>query len=180
MSAEKTLHEILFGEQDVLTIEPAARIRLSQLGYDGLYCSECGCELDDLMPCGGEGALDCYPAYKHEIKNGQCEHAEICDRGDICNSGLDTDSEYDTVFCGRKIEEAKTNEHRMAADRDRWKARAEAMERAMRSPEVNGPGNLHFAPCESCMNADTKSCRGGECMHLSFAGWQFDEARFTE
>ena len=35
-------------------------------GYDGLYCDECGCELSDLMPCGGEWAIDCVAGYKHD------------------------------------------------------------------------------------------------------------------
>jgi len=33
-------------------------------GYDGLYCDECGCDLADLMPCGGDWAIDCLAGYK--------------------------------------------------------------------------------------------------------------------
>lgn len=37
---------------------------LKKHGFDGLYCDECGCELDDLMPCFSDGALSCHPGYK--------------------------------------------------------------------------------------------------------------------
>jgi hypothetical protein len=39
---------------------------LKEHGYDGLYCNECGCEIADLMPCGGEWAIDCVAGYKHD------------------------------------------------------------------------------------------------------------------
>jgi len=32
--------------------------------YDGLYSEECGCDLKDLMPCGGDWAMDCRAGYK--------------------------------------------------------------------------------------------------------------------
>ena len=34
-------------------------------GYSGLCSEECGCELDDLMPC-EEPRFDCSPGYKHD------------------------------------------------------------------------------------------------------------------
>ena len=39
---------------------------LKEHGYDGLCCpaSECGCLLDDLIPCGWP-YMDCEPGYKH-------------------------------------------------------------------------------------------------------------------
>jgi len=39
---------------------------LIEQGYDGLvsFDNECGCLLDDLMPCGGEHAMRCEPGYK--------------------------------------------------------------------------------------------------------------------
>lgn len=37
-------------------------------GYDGLCSDRCGCELDDLMPCGKSG-LFCEPGYRHECKS---------------------------------------------------------------------------------------------------------------
>ena len=38
---------------------------LSDNGYDGL-CNpdlECGCGIDDFIPCGGEGVIECEAAY---------------------------------------------------------------------------------------------------------------------
>ena len=40
-------------------------------GYDGLYCDECGCTIDDLMPCCGDWAIDCMAGYK-----GPCDCGE--------------------------------------------------------------------------------------------------------
>ena len=39
---------------------------LEKNGYDGLveYDGECGCSLDDLMPCGHESAIDCEAGHK--------------------------------------------------------------------------------------------------------------------
>ena len=37
---------------------------LRQNGFDGLFCEECGCSLDDLMPCGGDWAIRCVAGYK--------------------------------------------------------------------------------------------------------------------
>ena len=34
-------------------------------GFEGLYSDECGCELCDLMPCGGDWAIGCQAGYKH-------------------------------------------------------------------------------------------------------------------
>jgi len=36
--------------------------QLKEMGADGLCTIECGCGLDDLMPCGGEYAMDCKAA----------------------------------------------------------------------------------------------------------------------
>lgn len=39
---------------------------LNDNGYDGLCrpYGECGCGLDDLMPCDGENIAECEPGYK--------------------------------------------------------------------------------------------------------------------
>lgn len=37
---------------------------LKDNGYDGLCTDDCGCHLDDLMPCCSEGAMDCVSGYK--------------------------------------------------------------------------------------------------------------------
>ena len=43
---------------------------LKREGYDGLCKDECGCTVDDFMPCGGEYIDDCEPAYKLDIPEG--------------------------------------------------------------------------------------------------------------
>ena len=50
-----------------MTIEVIIEKYLKDNGFDGLCdpALECGCGLDDFMPCGGEGVIDCQPAYKH-------------------------------------------------------------------------------------------------------------------
>jgi hypothetical protein len=41
------------------------RQHLKQNGFDGLYAQDaCACDLSDLMPCGGDGAMDCRAGYK--------------------------------------------------------------------------------------------------------------------
>ncbi len=39
---------------------------LKDNGYDGLYAEECGCILEDLMPCDGDCAFHCEPGYRME------------------------------------------------------------------------------------------------------------------
>ena len=39
---------------------------LKEHGYHGLCPEDCGCGIDDLMPCGNECMEYCEPAYKHE------------------------------------------------------------------------------------------------------------------
>jgi len=49
------------------------KIKLEFEGYGGLYCDgQCGCEVDDLAPCGMAEKIDgdewingCQPGYKH-------------------------------------------------------------------------------------------------------------------
>lgn len=42
-------------------------------GFDGLYNNDCGCGLDDLMPCGNiDNMHRCKPAKKY-IKNNKCK-----------------------------------------------------------------------------------------------------------
>jgi len=39
---------------------------LRENGFDGLFCSECSCVLDDLMPCSSDSALMCEPGYRKD------------------------------------------------------------------------------------------------------------------
>lgn len=48
-------------------------------GYDGLASEECGCTLDDLMPCDEPHMRDCNAAYRHDCDYEHCEHK--CEAG---------------------------------------------------------------------------------------------------
>jgi len=52
----------------VITIQDMVEQWLRSNGYTGLYSEECGCEIDDLMPCIGfdEPVPNCNPGYKHK------------------------------------------------------------------------------------------------------------------
>ena len=43
---------------------------LKRGGYDGLCAYDCGCGLDDLMPCDGLVA-ECVPAYRGKLEDGE-------------------------------------------------------------------------------------------------------------
>ncbi len=49
---------------------------LKENGFDGLCTDDCGCHLDDLMPCCQEGALSCEPGYAISVEEAQ--EREIC------------------------------------------------------------------------------------------------------
>jgi hypothetical protein len=52
-------------------------------GYDGLCSSDCGCKIDDLIPCSGYGSPDmCEPGVKEDC--GKCE--EQCGSEEFCIS----------------------------------------------------------------------------------------------
>jgi hypothetical protein len=68
---------------------------LKENHYDGLRGYDCGCELNDLMPCGEWCPEDCEAGYKHEIKDGYCLDCEK-----KCKYG----SEYDFCICSKKTE----------------------------------------------------------------------------
>jgi hypothetical protein len=42
---------------------------LKDNGYDGLWSDDCGCQIDDLMPC-CDYCTNCKPGYKHEEEKG--------------------------------------------------------------------------------------------------------------
>ena len=41
-------------------------------GYDGLYTDNCGCEVDDLMPCANDGSANCRAGYKIPCRPETC------------------------------------------------------------------------------------------------------------
>ena len=48
-----------------MTVTDIVKEWLKGHGYDGLYDrGECGCLIEDLCPCGSEGALGCQPGYR--------------------------------------------------------------------------------------------------------------------
>ena len=58
-----------------MTVKELVKEHLEKNGYDGLCRDDCGCGLDDFMPCSSfalEGVPTCCtPAYKHLVKNGE-------------------------------------------------------------------------------------------------------------
>ena len=48
-----------------MTVKNIVLAYLISHGYDGLWTDECGCKLDDLMPCAGAGGAPdgCEPGY---------------------------------------------------------------------------------------------------------------------
>lgn len=61
-----------------ITVEKMVETWLRANGYDGLYSDDCGCEVDDLMPC-GETTMTCQAGYKVP-----CPGPEECDEGGLC------------------------------------------------------------------------------------------------
>ncbi len=62
-----------------MTVKEIVAGWLKEHGYDGLYCDECGCIIDDLMPCGGLGMTNwdvsqCEPGYRFPCPPGCGEH----------------------------------------------------------------------------------------------------------
>lgn len=57
-----------------LTVKSIMADWLREHGYDGLWNeNECGCTVDDFMPCGGESIADCKPGYHVPCKGEDCE-----------------------------------------------------------------------------------------------------------
>ena len=59
-------------------------------GYDGLFTDDCGCLVDDLMPCDGDCSY-CEAGYKMS--------AEEADK-----LGYEVDPDWDYIVCGKKPE----------------------------------------------------------------------------
>jgi hypothetical protein len=67
----------------MITVKDIVEEWLRSKGYTGLYGEECGCEIDDLMPCAGwDNGFDmCHPGYKHGCPATceECSYDESCD-----------------------------------------------------------------------------------------------------
>jgi len=48
-----------------MTVKEIVQTWLTEHGYDGLCCEDCGCGGDIFMDCCSEGIDDCQPAYRH-------------------------------------------------------------------------------------------------------------------
>lgn len=66
---------------DVRTI---VRDYLTANGYDGLHNHQCGCDKDDLFPCGYEQACECHPAYRWECGTDPGAGCPIAESEDGC------------------------------------------------------------------------------------------------
>jgi len=65
---------IRVGPEKPWTVARIVTAWLREHGYDGLYRQECGCLIEDFMPCGGEGIDDCMAGYRHPCACGaECE-----------------------------------------------------------------------------------------------------------
>jgi hypothetical protein len=68
-----------------MTVKEIVKEYLEKNGYDGLCGGDCGCGLDDFMPC-AQFALEgvptcCTPAYKHTCNSDctNCGDDELCE-----------------------------------------------------------------------------------------------------
>lgn len=57
-----------------MTVKDIVEKYLKDNKFDGLYSSfgDCGCQLDDLMPCCSEGIEQCEPGYKTKCNPEEC------------------------------------------------------------------------------------------------------------
>lgn len=61
-----------------MNLREIAKKWLKENGYDGLAGENCGCFLDDLMPC-DEPSIECRPGYKVVCPGeDKCDHSEEC------------------------------------------------------------------------------------------------------
>jgi len=58
------------------TIKEMIREYLEKNGYDGLSCpwAECGCEINDLMPCDGPEKDECFAGHRVEDPTGEVDY----------------------------------------------------------------------------------------------------------
>lgn len=68
-----------------MTVKEIVIKYLKEKGFDGLYTEDCGCSIDDLMPCDGFGCIgECEAGVKKDcVKCGGKECTEGCDN-DFC------------------------------------------------------------------------------------------------
>lgn len=73
-----------------MTVAEIVKAYLVKNGYDGLCTEDCGCGVDNLFPCDGQGACDalgceaCVPAYRYTCDRcllHDCEYRQNGDKG---------------------------------------------------------------------------------------------------
>jgi len=54
---------------------------LKENGFDGLICSDCRCDVDNLVECCCDliDIMDCKPAFRVISECNDCDHAEFCE-----------------------------------------------------------------------------------------------------
>lgn len=62
-----------------MTVKQILQKGLKDLGYDGLCCDECCCEISDLMPCCENISMDCEAGYYIP-----CPGPELCSADGDC------------------------------------------------------------------------------------------------
>ena len=61
-----------------MTVTEIIKEYLVKNNYDGLYAENCGCLLDDLIPCLDWFSEDCKAGHKVEYKEDECPCGEGC------------------------------------------------------------------------------------------------------
>ena len=65
-----------------MTICEIVREYLVSHGYDGLAGDNCGCTVDDLMPCGDPEPAVCEAGHRHLCREDECDTCELpCEDG---------------------------------------------------------------------------------------------------
>jgi len=70
-----------------MTVREIVKAQLEEKGYDGLCTRDCGCGLDDLMPC-NDWCGNCEPARKITVTQAMRESEE----------GVDFDPDWDEIY----------------------------------------------------------------------------------
>lgn len=69
----KGIYHSPFNLEHEITVDTILKSAIKNAGGDGLCGEECGCSIDDLVPCGGVSNLDCVIAKKTiATENGLC------------------------------------------------------------------------------------------------------------
>jgi hypothetical protein len=73
----KDTHDDITRKEECCIVEMVAEW-LTSNGFDGLCTEDCGCTIEDLMPCEEPSVYQCLPGYKHAPSK-MCECECDCD-----------------------------------------------------------------------------------------------------